>query len=77
MIQQESRLTVADNSGAQEILCIRVLNKGTTANIGDIFVGVVKKAQPNGVVKKSEIVKCVVVRTKFGKRRRSCEQLSQ
>jgi large subunit ribosomal protein L14 len=69
MIQQESRLQVADNSGAQEILCIRVLTKGTTANIGDVIVGVVKKAQPNGMVKKSEIVRCVVVRTKFGLRR--------
>lgn len=70
MIQQESRLAVADNSGAQEVLCIRVLNKGSVANIGDVIVGVVKKAQPNGVVKKSDIVRCVVVRTKFGLRRR-------
>ncbi len=69
MIQQESRLQVADNSGAQEILCIRVLGKGTTANIGDTIIGVVKKAQPNSMVKKSEIVRCVVVRTKFGLRR--------
>lgn len=66
MIQQESRLQVADNSGAQEILCIRVLGKGTTANVGDTIIGVVKKAQPNAMVKKSEIVRCVVVRTKFG-----------
>lgn len=66
MIQQESRLQVADNTGAQEILCIRVLQSGDTANIGDVFVGVVKKATPNGMVKKSEVVKCVVVRTKFG-----------
>jgi len=68
MIQQETRLQVADNSGAQEIQCIRVLRKGF-ANIGDILIGVVKKAQPNGMVKKSEIVRCVVVRTKFGLRR--------
>ena len=70
MIQQESRLQVADNTGAQEILCIRVLRSGDTANIGDVFVGVVKKAQPHGMVKKSEVVKCVVVRTKFGLRRK-------
>lgn len=69
MIQQESRLQVADNSGAQEIQCIRVLRKGDFANIGDVFIGVVKKAQPNAPVKKSEIVRCVVVRTKFGLRR--------
>lgn len=68
MIQQESRLQVADNSGAQEILCIRVLRKGT-AGIGDVIIGVVKKAQPNGMVKKSDIVRCVVVRTRFGTRR--------
>ncbi len=69
MIQQESRLQVADNTGAQEVLCIRVMNKGDTANIGDIIVGVVKKAQPNCMVKKSDIVRCVVVRTRFGLRR--------
>ena len=66
MIQQESRLQVADNTGAQEVLCIRVLRSGITANIGDVIVGVVKKAQPGGMVKKSEVVRCVVVRTKFG-----------
>lgn len=65
MIQQESRLKVADNSGAKEILCIKVLG-GTGrryAKVGDIIVGVVKKAIPRGQVKKSEIVQAVVVRT--------------
>lgn len=66
MIQQESRLQVADNSGAQELLCIRVLKKGATyAGIGDTIVAVVKKAQPNAPVKKSDIVRAVIVRTKF------------
>lgn len=69
MIQQESRLQVADNTGAQEVLCIRVLRKGMVANIGDEIIGVVKKAQPNGMVKKSDIVRCVIVRSKFGLRR--------
>lgn len=69
MIQQESRLNVADNSGAQEVLCIRVLRKGDFANIGDEIIAVVKKAQPNAPVKKSDVVRCVVVRTKFGLRR--------
>lgn len=70
MIQQESRLQVADNSGAHEILCIRVLKKGATyAGIGDSIVAVVKKAQPNANVKKSEIVKAVIVRTRSSVRR--------
>ena len=64
MIQQESRLAVADNTGAQEILCIRVL-KGTNAAVGDKIIGVVKNASPNMGVKKSDIVLAVVVRTKF------------
>ena len=71
MIQQESRVKVADNSGAKELLCIRVLG-GTGrryANIGDIIVASVKDATPGGVVKKSEIVKAVIVRTKKGLRR--------
>ncbi len=65
MIQQESRLVVADNSGAKEILCIRVLG-GTRrryAHVGDIIVATVKSATPNTTVKKSEVVKAVVVRT--------------
>lgn len=71
MIQAESRLRVADNSGAKELLCIRVLG-GTHrryANIGDIIVCAVKEATPGGVVKKGEVVRAVVVRTKKGARR--------
>lgn len=66
MIQQESRLKVADNSGAKEILCIRVLggSKRRYARIGDIIVATVKKAAPNGTVKKGQKVKAVVVRTR-------------
>ena len=71
MIQQESRLKVADNSGARELLVIRVLggSKVKTGNIGDIVVGTVKKAMPNGTVRAGQVVKAVVVRTKFGLRR--------
>lgn len=71
MIQQESRLHVADNSGAKEILCIRVLG-GTRrryAHVGDVIVATVKAANPNGTVKKKTIVKAVVVRTKQAIRR--------
>lgn len=66
MIQQESRLTVCDNSGAKEILCIRVLG-GTRrryAGVGDIIVATVKQAAPNGTVRKKSVVRAVVVRTK-------------
>ncbi len=66
MIQQESRLVVCDNSGAKEILCIRVLG-GTRrryARVGDIIVATVKEAAPNGTVKKKSVVRAVVVRTK-------------
>jgi len=71
MIQTESRLRVADNSGAKELLCIRVLGgtKRKYANIGDIIVCAVKEATPGGVIKKGEVVKAVVVRTKHGARR--------
>jgi len=71
MIQQESRLKVADNSGAREISVIRVLggSKVKTGGIGDIVVGTVKKATPNGTVGKGKVVKAVVVRSKFGVRR--------
>ena len=71
MIQQESRLKVADNSGARELLVIRVLggSKVKTGNIGDVVVGTVKKATPNGTVKEGKVVKAVIVRTKFGVRR--------
>jgi large subunit ribosomal protein L14 len=66
MIQQESRLKVADNSGAKEILCIRVLGgtKARYASIGDTIVGTVKHALPSGNIKKAQVVKAVVVRTK-------------
>ena len=65
MIQQESRLKVADNTGAKEILCIRVLGGSTRryASVGDIIVATVKDAAPNSSVKKGEVVKAVVVRT--------------
>ena len=65
MIQQESRLKVADNTGAKELLCIRVMGGSTRryANIGDIIVAAVKDATPGGVVKKGDVVKAVVVRT--------------
>ncbi len=66
MIQQESRLAVADNTGAKELLCIRVLGSSNKkyAHIGDVIVATVKAASPNQAVKKSEVVKAVVVRTK-------------
>ncbi len=65
MIQQETRLNVADNSGAREILCIRVLggSRRRYARVGDIIVASVKEANPNGTVKKKSVVKAVVVRT--------------
>lgn len=72
MVQQESRVKVADNSGARELLIIKVLG-GTSrkyANIGDVVTATVKKAIPNSAVKKGEIVSAVIVRTKFGLRRR-------
>ena len=71
MIQQESRLKVADNSGARELSVIRVLggSKVKTGNIGDIVVASVKKATTNGTVGKGKVVKAVIVRSKFGLRR--------
>jgi large subunit ribosomal protein L14 len=71
MIQQETRLKVADNSGAKEILTIKVLGGSGRkyANIGDTIVATVKSATPGGTVKKGEIVKAVIVRTKTGLRR--------
>ena len=65
MVQQETRLKVADNTGAKELLCIRVMGGSTRryANIGDIIVASVKDATPGGVVKKGDVVKAVVVRT--------------
>ena len=72
MIQQETRLKVADNSGAREVLTIKVLGGSgrKTANIGDVIVATVKNATPGGVVKKGDVVKAVVVRTKSGVRRK-------
>jgi large subunit ribosomal protein L14 len=72
MIQQETRLGVCDNSGAKEILCIRVLG-GTRrryARVGDIIVATVKQAAPNGTVKKKSVVKAVIVRTRNQIRRK-------
>ena len=71
MIQQESRLKVADNSGAKEVLVIKVLggSRRRYASIGDVFVATVKDAIPGAAVKKGEVVKCVVVRVKKEKRR--------
>ena len=72
MIQQESRLKVADNSGAKEILTIKVLG-GTRrkyANVGDIIVATVKSSTPGGLVKKGDVIKAVIVRTKSGLRRK-------
>ena len=71
MIQQESYLKVADNTGAKEITCIRVLGGSTRkfGNIGDVIVASVRKAQPGGTVKKGEVVKAVIVRSAKGVRR--------
>jgi large subunit ribosomal protein L14 len=71
MIQTQTRLAVADNSGAKELMCIKVLGGSgrKTANIGDVIVCSVKSATPGGVVKKGQVVKAVVVRSKRGVRR--------
>ena len=71
MIQMESYLKVADNTGAKEIHCIRVLggSKRKYGNIGDVIVASVRKAAPGGTVKKGDVVKAVIVRTKRGVRR--------
>ena len=71
MIQQETRLKVADNSGARELLVIRVMggSKVKYANIGDVVVGTVKKAIPNSNVKEGKVVKAVIVRSRQGVRR--------
>ena len=68
MIQAESRLVVADNSGAKELKCIRVMGGSfrRSANIGDVIVAAVESAIPGGVVKKGDVVKAVVVRTTYG-----------
>lgn len=72
MIQQESVVSVADNTGAKKLLCIRVLGGSHRryAGLGDIIIGTVKEAAPGGVVKKGDIVRAVVVRTKKEHRRR-------
>ncbi|MEG1548571.1 MAG: 50S ribosomal protein L14 [Clostridia bacterium] len=71
MIQPQTRLKVADNSGAKEIMCIRVLGGSSrkSANIGDVIVASVKSASPGGAVKKKDVVKAVVVRTVSGTHR--------
>lgn len=71
MIQPQTRMKVADNTGAKEIMCIRVMggSKRKFANIGDVVVASVKKATPGGVVKKGDVVKAVVVRSVKGVRR--------
>jgi large subunit ribosomal protein L14 len=71
VIQQETRLRVADNSGAREVLCIKVLggSRRRYASIGDVFVATVKDAIPGAKVRKGEVVRCVVVRTRKEKRR--------
>jgi large subunit ribosomal protein L14 len=73
MIQPQSSLTVADNSGAREIMCIRVLGSGKAraATVGDIIVAVVKDANPNMPIKKSDIVRAVIVRTRKNVRRQN------
>ena len=77
MIQQQTILTVADNTGAKEIMCIRVLGGSgrTYANIGDVIVARVKSATPGGVVKKGDVVKAVVVRSKKGLKRADGSQI--
>lgn len=72
MIQSETRLRAADNSGARELMCIKVLggSKRKSAGIGDVIVATVKQATPGGVVKKGDIVKCVIVRSKSATRRK-------
>ena len=71
MVQQETHLRVADNTGAKELKCIRVLGGSTRryGNIGDVIVASVRKAAPGGMVKKGEVVRAVIVRTKKGLRR--------
>ncbi|MCL2741073.1 MAG: 50S ribosomal protein L14 [Oscillospiraceae bacterium] len=71
MVQVQTRLKVADNTGAKELMCIRALGGSVrkTCNIGDVIVASVKSASPGGVVKKGEVVKCVIVRSKKGVKR--------
>jgi len=78
MIQQESRLTVCDNSGAKEILCIRVLggSRRRYARVGDIITATVKQASPTGTVRKKSVVRAVVVRTKKAIKRQDGSTIS-
>lgn len=78
MIQNETRLKVADNTGAKEVLVIRNLGGSTrkTSNIGDIVVATVKQAAPGGTVKKGEVVKAVIVRTRYGLHRANGSHIS-
>lgn len=71
MIQQQTMLNVADNSGARKLMCIRVLggSRRRFANIGDVIVASVKEATPGGVVKKGDVIKAVIVRSAYGVRR--------
>ena len=73
MIQQQTYLNVADNSGARKLMCLRVLSTGNTryGGIGDVIIAVVKDALPNMAVKKSDVVRAVIVRTKQSLRRES------
>ncbi len=73
MIQQESYLNVADNSGARKLMCLRVMGSGnsTYAGVGDVIVAVVKDAIPNMAIKKSDVVRAVIVRTRHSLRRTS------
>ncbi len=77
MIQMQSRMAVADNSGAREVQCIKVLggSKRRTANIGDVVIVSVKDAIPRGRVKKGEVARAVIVRTRFGLQRRYGEKI--
>ncbi|QSO50544.1 50S ribosomal protein L14 [Alicyclobacillus curvatus] len=72
MIQPQTRLVVADNTGAKEIMCFRVLGGSNrkTANVGDVIIASVKSATPGGVVKKGDVVKAVIVRSRRGLRRK-------
>jgi large subunit ribosomal protein L14 len=78
VIQSETRLSVADNTGARKLLCIKVLGGSgrKSGNIGDIIVATVKEAAPGGVVKKGEVVRAVIVRTKSGMHRRDGSHIS-
>mgnify|MGYP000877044045 FL=1 len=77
MIQQESRLNVIDNTGAKEVLVIRNMggSKVEFTNIGDIVVCTVKSAQPHGTIKKGQVVKAIIVRTKFGLKRKTGDHI--